>query len=368
MIHFQPASCIVHSYTITHTHSHDQKYMHIVMEPSRILIIGATGNVGKHIAKASLAIGHPTFLLLRQQPVFNNPSRQNLVNLFQNSGAVLLHGSLEDYGSLLEAVKRVDVVISAVGHHGFSHSGTQLADQARIIEAIQEAGTVKRFFPSEFGVDVDRDLNTLLKSALIDKVHIRRSIEKAGIPYTFVSANNLFGYFLDDTLSKTVQTNSRPKTSFTICGDGNTKAVYVSEDDVGVYTIKAVDDPRTLNKIMYIRPPANVLTQKELVELWEQKTGQIVDKTYVSHEEIRRQMEDLPYPENLFPAFEEAIFLQGVEMLEIEPQTAVEATELFRDVVSYRSVDEHLNSLKLELLKPAGQEIVLCEGSNSETR
>jgi len=47
--------------------------------------------------------------------------------------------------------------------------------------------------------------------------------------------------------------------------------VYVSEEDVGTYTIKAVDDPRTLNKTLYLRPPANVLTFNQVVSLWESK-------------------------------------------------------------------------------------------------
>lgn len=196
------------------------------MEVSKVLIIGATGYVGQHIAKASLALGHPTYLLVRPQlPTSTNPQRLELIRSFEASGAVILEGSLEDPISLVEAMKQVDVVISAVGHHGMSHSGTQLADQARIIEAIQEVGTIKRFVPSEFGVDVDwPDLHPLMKATLIDKVHTRRAIEKARIPYTIVSANNLFTPFLDHRLSKTVQSDPNLRTAFKIFGDGNTKA------------------------------------------------------------------------------------------------------------------------------------------------
>lgn len=195
------------------------------MEVSKVLIIGATGYVGQHIAKASLALGHPTYLLVRPQlPTSTNPQRLDLIRSFEASGAVILEGSLEDPRSLVEAMKQVDVVISAVGHHGMSHSGTQLADQARIIEAIQEVGTIKRFVPSEFGVDVDwPDLHPLMKATLIDKVHTRRAIEKARIPYTIVSANNLFTPFLDHRLSKTVQSDPNLRTAFKIFGDGNTK-------------------------------------------------------------------------------------------------------------------------------------------------
>lgn len=322
------------------------------MELSKILIIGATGRVGQHIAKASLALGHPTFLLLRDSPTPDQPmnsQRQELINSFKDLGAVILKGCLEDYESLLEAIKQVEVVISAVGHHGYSHSGTQLADQARIVEAIQEAGNIKRFLPSEFGMDVDRDLNSLTKSVLLDKVHIRRAIENAGIPYTVVSANNLFRPFLDERLPKTVQMyNSLPKEEMIIFGDGNTKAIYVAEEDVAAYTIYAVDDIRTVNKVMYIRPPKNTLSQNELVQLWEQKIGESVAKVYVSEEEIQRQIRELPYPQNLYMAFGEDLHVKGVEVQEIG-EGGVEACGLYSDKVHYTTVDKHLDSLKLHL-------------------
>ena len=47
-----------------------------------------------------------------------------------------MQGDLYDHKSLVEAIKKVDVVISTVGH-------VQLADQDKIIAAIKEAGNVK---------------------------------------------------------------------------------------------------------------------------------------------------------------------------------------------------------------------------------
>jgi ribosomal protein S25 len=45
-------------------------------------------------------------------------------------------GSLEDHASLVEAVKKVDVVISTVG-------SLQIESQVNIIKAIKEVGTIK---------------------------------------------------------------------------------------------------------------------------------------------------------------------------------------------------------------------------------
>lgn len=105
------------------------------MAKSRILIIGATGYIGPYLARASVAAGHPTFVLVRPQSA-SDPAKYRLVESFKAAGIVILLGSLEDYGSILDAVRQVDVVISAVG-------GQQLLDQLKIVSAIKEVGSIK---------------------------------------------------------------------------------------------------------------------------------------------------------------------------------------------------------------------------------
>ncbi|MQI71973.1 NAD-dependent epimerase/dehydratase family protein, partial [Escherichia coli] len=115
---------------------------------TKILLIGGTGYIGKFIVEASAKAGHPTFILVRESTV-SNPAKTPLIEKFKTLGVNLLLGDLSDHESLVKAIKQVDVVISTVGH-------LQIADQVKIIAAIKEAGNVKRFFPSEFGNDVDR--------------------------------------------------------------------------------------------------------------------------------------------------------------------------------------------------------------------
>jgi phenylcoumaran benzylic ether reductase len=65
----------------------------------------------------------------------------------------------------------------------------------------------------------------------------------------------------------------------------------LDEDDIGTYTIKAVDDPRTLNKILYMRPTENSLSQREIIALWEKKTGKTFERVYVPEEEVVKQIQ-----------------------------------------------------------------------------
>ena len=63
------------------------------------------------------------------------------------------------------------------------------------------------------------------------------------------------------------------------------------EEDIAAYTIKAVDDPRTLNKTLYINPPNNTLSMNEIVTLWEKKIGKSVEKIYMSEEQIFKSIQ-----------------------------------------------------------------------------
>lgn len=60
----------------------------------------------------------------------------------------------------------------------------------------------------------------------------------------------------------------------------------MDEDDVATYTIRTVDDPRTLNKTLYIRPSQNILSQREVIQIWEKYTGKTLEKTYLSGDDF----------------------------------------------------------------------------------
>ena len=68
-------------------------------------------------------------------------------------------------------------------------------------------------------------------------------------------------------------------------------AIFNKEDDIGTYTIRAVDDPRTLNKVLYLRPAENIYSFNELVALWEKKIGKTLEKIYVPEEKLLKDIE-----------------------------------------------------------------------------
>ncbi|XP_070028454.1 phenylcoumaran benzylic ether reductase TP7-like [Nicotiana sylvestris] len=301
-------------------------------EKSKVLIIGGTGYIGKFVVEASAKSGHPTFALVRESTL-SDPVKSKIVENFKNLGVTILHGDLYDHESLVKAIKQVDVVISAVSH-------MQLADQDKIIAAIKEAGNID-FVPYEFGMDVDK-ANTVepVKSLVDAKAQIRRATEAEGIPYTYVSSDCLDGFFLANLVQP--EATAPPRDKIIIPGDGNVKAVFNEEHDIGTYTIKAVDDPRTLNKTLYIKPPKNTLSFNELVAMWEKMIGKTLEKIYIPEEQILKDINTSPFPNNVALALNHLTFVKGdLTNFVIEPAFGVEASELYPNV-KYTTAEEYL--------------------------
>ncbi|GAU26222.1 hypothetical protein TSUD_224130 [Trifolium subterraneum] len=259
-------------------------------EKSKILVLGGTGYIGKFIVQASAKAGHPTFALIRESTV-SHPEKSKLIESFKTSGVTLLYGDLADHESLVKAIKQVDVVISTLG-------GAQIHDQVKLIAAIKEAGNIKRFLPSEFGIDIDRQQNV----------------------------------------------TAPPRDKVVILGDGNVKGIYVTEEDIGTYTIKAVVDPRTLNKTLYFRPPANIVTFNELVSLWENKIKSTLEKIYIPEDQLLKLIQESPFPTNLILALGHSTLVKGdCTNFEIDSSFGVEVTELYPED-KYTSVNNYLNA------------------------
>ncbi|KAK4483872.1 hypothetical protein RD792_011081 [Penstemon davidsonii] len=294
---------------------------------SKILIFGGTGYIGSYMVKASIKLGHPTY-------VFSRPdsNKTDLLNDFQSMGAIIVKGRLEEIDKHVSVLKEVDVVISVLAY-------PQVLDQLNIIEAIKIAGNIKRFLPSDFGVEEDRVSALPPFEAFLDKKKkIRRAIEKENIPYTFVSANCCGAYFVNYLL----RPYDEEKQEITVYGTGEAKAVLNYEEDIGVYTIKVATDPKALNRVVIYRPETNIISQLELISLWEKKTGKMFNKVHVPEEEIVTLSQTLPDPDNIPVSILHSVFIKGVTMNFDLGENDIEASALYPDL-KFTTVDELLD-------------------------
>eukprot|EP00256_Glycine_max_P061458 XP_014630587.1 eugenol synthase 1 [Glycine max] len=211
-------------------------------------------------------------------------------------------------------------------------------EKLRVINSIKISENVKRFLPSNFRVEEDR-VNPLppFQAVLDKKRKIRRKIEAVGIPYTFVSANCFGAYFVNYLLR-----SYEKKNNITVYGNSDTKAVLNYEEDIAMYTIKVANDPRTCNRVVTYPPSKNIISQNELISLWEQKGGQNFRKEFVAEEEIVNLSESLPPPHNIPVPILHSVFVRG-DLVNFElRENDLEASSLYPDY-NYTSIHKLLD-------------------------
>jgi phenylcoumaran benzylic ether reductase len=115
--------------------------------------------------------------------------------------------------------------------------------------------------------------------------------------------------------------------------------IFVNENDMSKLVTRAVEDPRTLNRILYVRPPGNTCSFSHLVTLWE-KTGKSLDKYHMPQEELVKRIRESSFPLN----FQLAMVAAGGCDKTINASAGVEATKLYPDV-KFITIDDYLDSL-----------------------
>ena len=96
----------------------------------RVFVTGATGFIGLPVVKELVAAGHQVIGLSRSQ---------EKAAALKAAGAEVLHGTLEDAGSLRAGVERADGVIHLAFNHDFSRFVQNCEDDRRVIDALAAA-------------------------------------------------------------------------------------------------------------------------------------------------------------------------------------------------------------------------------------
>ncbi|XP_066353913.1 isoflavone reductase homolog [Miscanthus floridulus] len=170
---------------------------------------------------------------------------------------------------------------------------------------------MQRFIPSEFGMDPSKMGHALEPGRVTfdEKMDLRRAIEEANIPHTYVSANCFAGYFCPNLYQ--MRTLLPPKEKVRLYGDGNVNVIFCDEDDVATYTIKSVDDPRALNKKIYLRPPEKHLDSKMVISKWENLSRNVLEKIHIPADEFLASMKDTDFTNQVAVGHFYHIFYEG---------------------------------------------------------
>ncbi|KAJ5754137.1 Isoflavone reductase-like protein IRL [Penicillium nucicola] len=225
-------------------------------EIKHVLVIGASGNIGRAAIKALLEENFQVTGMTRESSKADFPEGVKHVK--------------SDYSeaSLVEAFKGQDAVISTMSSVA---PGGALSSQKSLIDAAIAAG-VKVFCPSEFGIDSSDPSASTYIPFLVDKIdtldYLKSQEDK--ISWTAVITGCMFDWGLN--IPGFAGWNIPARTA-TIFDGGNISFEATNIDQVGKALAKCLVYPKlTQNQYVYVN--SFTTTQNEVLKTLEQVTGE----------------------------------------------------------------------------------------------
>ncbi len=223
--------------------------------PQRVLLLGATGTIGRATAQALHARGHEVVGLLR-------PGRRAAAGMMWPPGMVLREADVCDRHSLARdglRGERFDAVVSCLASRTGAPRDAWVVDHDAHVHALaaaQDAGV--RQFVLLSAICVQKPLLAFQQA----KLAFERRLIDSGLDYSIVRATAFF-----KSLSGQVERVRRGK-SFLVFGDGRLTACKpIGDDDLADYLADCLSDPARRNRVLPIGGPGPAITPREQGDL-----------------------------------------------------------------------------------------------------
>jgi uncharacterized protein YbjT (DUF2867 family) len=222
---------------------------------TRILVAGATGQLGRVIARKLLDSGVPVRALAR--------NAAGLAAFAPRAEVAAV--DMRDVQKLTEACRGVDQIVATannnMGQGATSPSRTDLGAYQNLCAAARNTGVRRLVYVSYRGVSQD---------AVVDifriKWYIEDAIRRSGIPWVMLRPAAFMDIWIDQVVAKGI----REKGVATIFGDGRTVANYIAVEDVAEFAVKVLARPEIVNEAIDVGGPSNV-SQNDLATLVERR-------------------------------------------------------------------------------------------------
>ncbi len=228
------------------------------MADSRVLVVGATGQLGGAIARQLLGAGVPVRALAR--------NREKLKPL-EAGGAEIAGVDLLDLPAVSEACRGIDQVISTannnMGSGSTSPGRVDLGAHQNLCAAARNAHVRRLVYVSFRGVTSDEYVDIFRL-----KWYIEDAIRRSGVPYVLLRPTAFMDVWIDQILAGRI----RKKGGALIFGDGTAVANYVAVEDVARFAVAILGRPELVNEIIEVGGPSN-LSLNDLATLVERRLG-----------------------------------------------------------------------------------------------
>jgi uncharacterized protein YbjT (DUF2867 family) len=220
-----------------------------------VLVVGATGQLGRVIVRKLIASGATVRALAR------NASRLAEMHPDAETAAV----DLLDVPRLTEACRGVEQIVATannnMGTGANSPTRVDLPAYQNLCAAARSTGVRRLIYVSYRGVAQDGPVDIFrVKSSIED------AIRRSGIPHVMLRPTVFMDIWIDELLAKGI----REKGVATIFGDGTRLANYIAVEDVAEFAAKILAHPEVVNEAVDAGGPSNA-TQNHLASLIEQR-------------------------------------------------------------------------------------------------
>ena len=225
------------------------------MSGSRVLVVGATGQLGSVITRKLIAAGIPVRALARHTQKLEQFAPQ----------AEIAAVDLRDVRKLTEACRGIDQIVATennnMGTGANSPTRIDLPSYQNLCAAARNTGVRRLIYVSYKGVAQDAPVDIFRV-----KWYIEDAIRRSGVPHVMLRPTAFMDIWIDELLAKGI----REKGVATIFGDGNTVANYIAVDDVAEFALKILAKREVVNEAVDAGGPSNV-SQNQLASLIERR-------------------------------------------------------------------------------------------------
>ncbi|KAF7176530.1 hypothetical protein CNMCM7691_002848 [Aspergillus felis] len=235
---------------------------------NNIILVGCGGSLGGALLKSLLS--EPTFNVT----VVTRESSKARGSIPSTASVITIADSYP-YEDLVKAFQGQDAVVNTI--NSFS-----VAEQHKFIDAAIAAG-VKRFVPSEYGVDNNNPAAQELSSVFKEKGMVQqylRNKESSGLTWTAIACGTWIGWCMRNNFLGL----NHASRSITFTDDGEGYFSTTTLDNTALALNRVLLNPSTTaNQIVFTSDFAT--TQRELVQTIERLTGEKWERKSISTEE-----------------------------------------------------------------------------------
>lgn len=228
------------------------------MAESRVLVVGATGQLGGVITRKLLANGTPVRALAR--------NREKLEALTKE-GAEIAAVDLLDLAKLTEACRGVTQIVAtannATGKGPNSPGRVDMTGYQNLCAAARNTGVRRIVYVSFRGATPDAPVDYFRL-----KWHIEDAIRRSQVPYVILRPTAFMETWIDGIMAAGIRKNGVTQ----IFGDGSAVSNYIAVDDVATFAIKVLERPDVVNEVIEIGGPSDI-SLNNLAALVEKRLG-----------------------------------------------------------------------------------------------